>query len=491
MKLGELLSGITPAETNADSGLEIGGVCRDSRSVNRGDLFVAVRGFEADGHAHAGDAVRGGAVCVVCEERPKTDAPYILVENSRAALAVIAANFFGNPADRLKIVGVTGTKGKTTTAFLIKGIIEKLTGKPAGLIGTVANLIGDKPVVTESAAPTTPGAYELHSMFAEMTAAGCEYCVMEVSSHALALDRVYGVEFETGVFTNLAHEHLDFHNTMDGYADAKALLFGASRRAVVNLDDAFAPRMLAGARPGSALTYSLDKLECDVTAKRVRLMPDRVEFCALTIGTLQQIVLHIPGLFSVYNALAASTACVALGFSLADIADALSDCRGVIGRAEVVPTGRGFTVVIDYAHNPSSLEQIITTLRESAAGRVITLFGCGGDRDKTKRPEMGAIAAALSDLVIVTSDNPRTEEPDAIIADILAGMQSAKSPYRVIADRREAIAEALGAAEDGDTVLLAGKGHETYQIIGKTKYHFDEREVVADVLAKFEEAVNK
>ena len=305
---------------------------------------------------------------------------------------------------------------------------------------------------------------------------------MEVSSHALYLDRVYGIGFEVGVFTNLTRDHLDFHKTMEAYGKAKSILFTMCRKGVVNIDDE-ASKVMIDAATCPIYTYSTEKNEADLCAKSIRLKHDGVDFCALTMNDLERIELGIPGMFSVYNALAAIGTCINLGIDIKNIAHALRDTSGVKGRAEIVPTGRDYTVMIDYAHTPDALENIINTVRGYATGRVVTLFGCGGDRDKTKRPIMGKIASDLSDFVIVTSDNPRTEEPKAIINDILAGMKDAKAPYTVIENRQEAICWAMDNAEKGDIIILAGKGHETYQIFGKNKVHFDEREVVAKHLA--------
>ncbi|MDR0916249.1 MAG: UDP-N-acetylmuramoyl-L-alanyl-D-glutamate--2,6-diaminopimelate ligase [Oscillospiraceae bacterium] len=480
MKLNEILKNVEIAELHADPELEIGGVAYDSRAVTAGGLFVAVRGHETDGHAYIAAAVESGAACVLCEEPPSVTVPYVLCANTRRAMAYVSANWFGNPAEKLKIIGVTGTKGKTTTTSLIKNALESLTGKPVGLIGTICDMIGPRVIESKRTTPTTPDSYELHGLFAQMLEAGCEYAVMEVSSHALVLDRVAGIEFEVGVFTNLAHEHLDFHETMDEYARAKSILFAHSRKCVFNCDNSYS-RVMQAAAEGDIFTYSIDNVECDVVAKRVRLSRDRVEFSALTLETLQPIEIAAPGKFSVYNALAAIAVCLKLGFGIGDIADALADAPAVKGRAEVVPIDADFTVIIDYAHTPDSLEQIITTLKDGAQGRVVTLFGCGGDRDEGKRPIMGDIAARLSDFVIVTSDNPRTEKPEAIIEKITAGISG--DNYVVIPDRRAAIEYAIENAQTGDTILLAGKGHETYQERGKVKFPFDERVVVAEIMA--------
>ncbi|MDR2356830.1 MAG: UDP-N-acetylmuramoyl-L-alanyl-D-glutamate--2,6-diaminopimelate ligase [Oscillospiraceae bacterium] len=483
MKLRELLGGLEIIGSTADMNSEIAGVSYDSRRVRPGDVFVAIRGFNCDGHGHIADAAANGAVCAVTQgDAAGGVMPYVSVENTREALAVMSANLFGRPADKLKIIGVTGTNGKTTVTCLIKEIIERATGAKVGLIGTIRNMVGGEEMHTEF---TTPESYELHELFTAMVEAGCEYAVMEVSSHALALDRVYGIEFDTGVFTNLTAEHLDFHKSMEEYGGAKSKLFRQCRRGVVNLDDDFSRVIMDSARDSRIEFTSFSALrdEADLVAKRIKLYSDRTEFCALTIGVLQKVELGIPGMFSVYNALAAMSAAMLMGIGVREAAGALGECPGVPGRAEVAPTGRDFTVLIDYAHTPDALEKIITAVRQGAGGRVVTMFGCGGDRDKTKRPIMGELAARLSDFIIVTTDNPRTENPDAIIGDILAGIDRENTPHVVIEDRREAIKWAIDNSRAGDVLILAGKGHETYQILGTERVPFDEREIVARSLA--------
>ena len=478
MTLLELLADIPVLSSTADMTTDIAGVSYDSRNTAEGDLFVAVRGYETDGHQYIEAAVQNGAACILCEEKPGVDIPYVITGDTRQGLAVAAANWFRHPAGELKLVGVTGTNGKTTTTTLIKTVIEQCTGDKVGLIGTNSIEFGRRVI---EASRTTPESYELQKLLRDMVDDGCTWAVMEVSSHALMLERVHGLRFDVGVFTNLTHEHLDFHKTMDEYAAAKARLFKQSTHAVINLDDDYASVMLAAAE-GPVTTFSIKNDEADLVAKRIRVFSDRVEFCALTLEKLQKIELNIPAMFTVYNALAATAAGLALGFTIEAIADALATSPGIKGRIEVVPTGRDFTVIIDYAHKPFALENIIGTFKELNAGRVVTLFGCGGDRDKAKRPLMGGIAAELSDFVIVTSDNPRTEDPKGIIDDILEGMQDTQTPYIVIENRKEAIGWALKNARADDIIILAGKGHETYQIIGKEKSHFDEREIVRSFL---------
>ena len=477
MKLQELLAGVAVQSRTAAPELEIGEVRSDSRAVEKGDLFVAIRGYATDGHRYIEKALAQGAAAVVCEEAP-AGAPAVVVENSRRALAEIAANRFGHPADSMVMLGVTGTNGKTTTTYLVKHILEQ-AGHTVGLIGTNQNLIGSEVIETER---TTPESYELQALFARMRDAGCTLVIMEGSSHSLVLDRVPGIRFAVGAFTNLTQDHLDFHKTMEEYRRAKARLFAVSDRGVINLDDPAAGAMLADALC-PCLTFSCEKDAADLTARNIGLHADGVSFLANTRGELARVRLAIPGHFSVENALAALGIALQLDMPLADAAKALATATGVKGRVEVVPIDTDYTVLIDYAHSPDGVENVLRTVRGFAKGRVVALFGCGGDRDRTKRPKMGAIAAALADFCIVTSDNPRTEEPQAIIDDILEGMKDTKTPTQVIVDRPEAIRWALAHARKEDIIVLMGKGHETYQEVNHVKHHMDEREIVADYFA--------
>ncbi len=480
MKLKELLKELDIIEIKADTELDISDICYDSRKAKKGSLFVAITGFERDGHDYISAAVLNGAAAVLCEKRPEIDIPYILLDGTRHALAIASANFYGHPANEVNVIGVTGTNGKTTTTTLIKCMIEGCTDSKVGLIGTNQNMVGEEVLEAER---TTPESSDLQKLFREMVDKGCKWVVMEVSSHSLALDRVDGIRFHTGVFTNLTQDHLDFHITMEEYAQAKAMLFSRCDRAVVNIDDSFG-EFFAGKAACPVLTYSDSRNEAGLVAKNIRLRSNKVEFSALTMDELHRVELHIPGEFSVYNALATIGVGLGMGLKLSDLAEVLSNCSGVKGRVEVVPAGEDYTVIIDYAHTPDAIENVLNAARSFAEGRVVILFGCGGDRDKTKRPLMGEIATNLADYVIVTSDNPRTEVPGDIIKDILAGMKDTKTPYSVIENRREAIHFALDNALPGDVIILAGKGHETYQIIGKEKIHMDEREIVADYFKK-------
>ena len=456
--------------------LDITSIAWDTRRMEKGALFFALPGARDDGARYIDQALAQGAAAVVCAEGESQDPRCIFVEDPRKALAQASPAWFGHPGDRMTLIAVTGTNGKTTTTYLLKEMLERVTGAKVGLVGTNQNLIGREVLPAHR---TTPESYELQELLRRMCDAGCTYVVMEVSSHALTLRRVYGLTFQAGVFTNLTQDHLDFHRTMEEYRDAKALLFAQCRVGVVNLDDE-AGRYYAGLGLCPMFTYSENKPQADLTAKNLRLLPRRVEFEALSRDALARVSLPIPGGFSVYNALGALACCLALGLPLEPCAAALAHVRGVKGRVEVVPTPTDYTVLIDYAHTPDALENVLLTVRDFTPGRVICVFGCGGDRDQGKRPIMGQIAQRLADAAVVTSDNPRTEDPMAIIGDILSGFREGEGPAAVEPDRARAIALALSMAEAGDTVLLAGKGHETYQEINGVQRHLDEREIVAD-----------
>ena len=475
MKLRELLSGVEVLEWHAPEELEIGGVSYDSRETAPGDLFVAMTGYAADGHEFIPMARGKGAVCILCERAPEDAQPWVKVAHSRRALALLSANWFSHPAEEMTMIGVTGTNGKTTTTYLLKEVLEREAGAAVGLIGTNQILIGTEVLEAER---TTPESFELHRLFRKMREAGCTYVVMEVSSHALFLDRVYGIPFEVGIFTNLTQDHLDFHKTMEAYCDAKARLFSMCRVGVVNGDDPWHKRLLEHAAC-QVLTYA-EQAPADLRAENVSLSAAGVAFDAVTKSERQAIFVGIPGGFMVYNTLDVLAAALALGIPLKDSAAALRQSRHVKGRVEVVPLpGAEYTVLIDYAHTPDAVENVLRSVRGFAKGRVVALLGCGGDRDKTKRPKMGAAAAALADLVIVTSDNPRTEDPRGIIQDILAGMYRSQTPHIVVEDRAAAIVYAMDQAQKDDVIVLMGKGHETYQIVGAEKRHLDEREIVA------------
>lgn len=475
MRLKALLSGVALLGGFADEDVEISGISYDTRTIQPGELFVALTGYKTDGHRFLREAVEKGAAAVICHKAPEEPGPWLIAADTRAALAAVSANWFGRPADELTVIGVTGTNGKTTTTYLLKAMLEGVLGAKVGLMGTNQNMIGEEVIPAHR---TTPESWEVQKLLRDMADSGCTHVVMEVSSHALALHRVDGISFQAGIFTNLTRDHLDFHGTMEEYRRVKGLIFRQTGTAVLNLDDE-AGRYYASIVTCPALTYSENKDQADVTAKNIRLFPDRVEFEALTTGAIARVRLPIPGGFTIYNALGVIACGLALKLPLPQVCASLAEAKGVKGRIEVVPTPTDYAVIIDYAHTPDALENILTTVRDFTPGRVICLFGCGGDRDRSKRPVMGAIAAELADLVVLTSDNPRTEDPEAILADIQAGMEGSDTPCMVVPHRREAIRRALDEAKSGDTVVLAGKGHETYQEIGTRRRHLDEREEVA------------
>ena len=453
--------------------IDITSVTYDSRKVKDGSVFVCIKGFETDGHKYAKTAVENGAAVVVAQDKIDVGVPVVYVENSRRVMAELACTFYGNPSEQFSLVGITGTNGKTTITYLIKSILET-AGKRVGVIGTNQNIIGDKVLLTKSTTPTTPNALELQQLFTEMVHYGAEYVVMEVSSHALDLDRVHGCNFDVGVFTNLTQDHLDFHKTMENYLNAKAKLFGLSEKGVVNFDDDGGKKIVNDAKCPDILKTGLEA-GCDLRAENIKITARGSQFDMVYNGKKYPAMVRIPGQFSVYNAICAAGAALQLGIDIDTVIKGLESATGVVGRVEIVPTDTDYTVIIDYAHTPDGLENIIRCVKGFAEAKVITLFGCGGDRDNSKRSIMGEIAGTVSDFCIITSDNPRTEDPDAIIDEIEEGIKKTCGEYIRITDRRKAIAYALDMAKAGDVIILAGKGQETYQIIGKEKFDFDER----------------
>ena len=480
MKLSELLKGVEILSATAEMDMEITQVAYDSRRVIPGGLFVAVAGFVSDGNRFIPMAMEKGAAAVVSAAIPQSDIPYVQVASDRLALAQISANYFGHPADKMQIVGITGTNGKTSTALLLKHVLEQTKGVKVGLVGTMGNMIGSEFLPSDR---TTPESFELQALFAQMRDAGCKYVVMEVSSHAIALERVGGVHFAVAAFTNLTEDHLDFHRTMESYCDTKAQLFTRCDRAVINQDDPWYKRICAGA-VCPVLTTSAEE-QGQLQAVSPELLADGICFTAAYEGRKIPVKMGIPGRFTVYNALTVLGCAIQLGICPEDGARALETAQGVKGRVEVVPTpGKDYTVLIDYAHTPDGLYNVLTSVRDFCKGRLIAVFGCGGDRDPIKRPIMGKIGTELSDIAIITSDNPRTEEPVKIIEDILKGVPHTQKNYQVEENRIKAIKLAMDIGEKNDIIVLAGKGHETYQEICGVKNHLDEREVVADYLRK-------
>ena len=480
MKLWDLLHGVPLTGESFTWDMEITSISYDTRTIRPGALFLALPGAKDDGARFIPEALEKGAAAVLCESLPEGEGPWLQTPDTRRALALVSANWFDHPGRELTLIGVTGTNGKTTTTYLIKELLERAQRTKVGLIGTIQNQIGTQILPAHR---TTPESYEVQQLLRQMADAGCTHVVMEVSSHALVQHRVEGLTFAAGVFTNLTQDHLDYHRTMEEYREAKGLLFRQCQTAVLNLDDE-AGRWYRERVSCPAFTYSENKDYADLTAKNIRLFPGHVEFEAVSQGDIQRIHLPIPGGFTIYNALAAAACGLCLGLKLEDIAAALRCAHGVKGRVEVVPTPTAYTVLIDYAHSPNALENVLLTARDFTAGRLICLFGCGGDRDKTKRPIMGSVVRELADVAIITSDNPRTEDPWAILQDILAGMDGPGGEIHIEPDRAQAIRWALSQGQAGDVIVLAGKGHETYQEINGVQYPMDERKIVAEYFEK-------
>ena len=464
---------------NGDIGnTEIRDITCDSRKVTEGTAFVCINGFTADGHDFALKANESGAAVIISEKclgLPNE----VVVEDTHKAFAEMSAAYFGHPSKSFRLLGVTGTNGKTSITYMLKAIIES-KGYKTGIIGTIQNMIGDE--VFEST-NTTPDAYGLNKLFAQMRDAGCEYVIMEASSHALDQKRIYGIDFEVAAFTNLTQDHLDYHKTMENYLAAKLKLFGMCKTAVINSDDEYG-KIIADSVTCEAVTYGVVDRAATYSANGINMRPDGIEYELVSDCSIKRMKLKTGGKFSVYNSLCAAACAKVLGFNDDEIASALESLEGIKGRAEVVHTGKDYTIIIDYAHTPDGLENILSTFSELKRGRLVCLFGCGGDRDKTKRPIMGSIAARLADFVIVTSDNPRSEDPAKILDDIIEGVKVSRTPYVVIENRIEAIKYAVQNAQKDDIIVLAGKGHETYQILADGKIHLDEREVIAEALTE-------
>lgn len=486
----KMLTRIVPVEeTGGNMNVEITGIHYDSRQVKPGYLFVCIKGFNTDGHRYIGDAKINGATAALVEttEHVPEGMSWVRVTDTRKALATVAADFYGKPSERLRVVGVTGTNGKTTTTHLIESILQQ-SGKNVGLLGTITNRIKGKAF---PASRTTPESLDLQRFLSMMVEEGVEYAVMEVSSHALDLERVRQCYFDAAVFTNLTQDHLDYHMDLDDYMRAKGRLFaslGSGPKtgpiyAVINVDDPYRDYFINQTRV-PVITYGLSTT-AQVRACNVKVKPEGAQFTVKYEGGNFSLTLRLTGMFSVYNALAACAVALREGVSPDIIVKALENVRGVPGRFESVDCGQNFTVIVDYAHTPDSLENVLRTAREVTKGRIITVFGCGGDRDRLKRPLMGEVAGKFSDYCIVTSDNPRSEEPEQIIAEIEPGIKRTNcAAYQVVADRRQAIETALNLAQPGDLLLIAGKGHETYQEIQGQVFPFDDRQVVREILGR-------
>ena len=500
MKLAELVKGVEGAAVRGDPATDIRGLAYHTRDVADGTLFFCVPGLSFDGHDFAGEAVAAGAAAVVCERPTGVAAPEVLVPSVRLAMALMGARWYGDPSRDLRVVGVTGTNGKTTTAHLVAGIMTA-AGQRSALLGTVVNRIGG---VDHGVRLTTAESLDLQRMFREMLDAGDRACALEVSSHALSQDRAAGIDFDAVVFSNLTRDHLDYHKDLEDYYGAKRRLFlpGESRngaaKAVVNAGDEFGRRLAGECRP----LYGDDVWTCrvasqtgadasgsiaDAEARDLRLRADGSDFVLAVprLGVQERISLRLAARFNVENALAAATTALALGLPVEAVLEGLSVTEGVPGRFQAVRAGQPFAVIVDYSHTPDSLENALQAARSVTHGRVLVVFGCGGDRDRGKRPLMGAIGARLADLAFITSDNPRSEEPLAIIDEIAAGVPAAREgAVTVEPDRRAAIRLALNEARDDDCVVIAGKGHEQGQIVGDRRIPFDDRAVAEELLAE-------
>lgn len=484
MNLSNILEGVNGKLVKGNTDIEIKSMTIDSRKAGEGILFIAMVGMTTDGHKFIPSAYEKGCRAVITEhsvENLPEDITVYQVEDARDALDVMAANFYKNPGRELNMIGVTGTNGKTSTTYFIESVLNHIKHKTA-VIGTVEIRIGGKKREIDFATSTTPDTIELNQMLRIMADEKCDDVVMEVSSHSLELKKVKGINFKVGVFTNLTQDHLDFHKTMENYCAAKAKLFRMCEYGVVNVDDSWSEKIMENASCGF-LTYSIEK-PSDLQAVDIEYLPDRVHFTVGIKGENIRFELMVPGRFSVYNALAAIGTALMMGIDVNDIREGINSIKGVPGRIQSIKNDKGFNVIVDYAHTPDGLENIINAVREFTKGRVITVFGCGGDRDKTKRPIMGEIVGKLSDIAIVTSDNPRSEEPEEILKEIEIGIKPVTDKYEMYPDRGEAIKRAIEIAKQGDSVIIAGKGHENYQILKDKTIHFDDAEAAKEILGE-------
>ena len=488
MKLKELLRGLEGLKVRGNLEEEITNLDKDSRNIKKEGLFIAIKGFNEDGHEYVNAAIEKGAVAVILQEdsinaefikKLPAEVTIIVAKDTRYALAICSCNFYGNPSRKFKLVGITGTKGKTTTSFMIKKILEK-SGRKVGLIGTIATYIGDKKL--EDSERTTPESNKLQALFAQMAKEGCEVVVMEVSSQSLKLNRVAGCDFDIGIFTNFSQDHIskNEHPNMEDYFASKVKLFNMCKKAFINADDFMSAKLPKLVPECNFTTYGIDNT-CNILAKDITITNSYVDFKVKLGQKNERIKTCIPGRFSVYNSLAAICVGQSLGANVEQIKEALEEVR-VPGRSELVDNKKGLTIMIDYAHSPESLENILNATKSYTRGRVISVFGCGGDRDTSKRPTMGEISGRVADFTIITSDNPRTEDPEKITSQIEEGIKKTKGKYIVIVDRIEAIKEAIKMAGVKDCIVLAGKGHEPYQEINGVKHPFDERIIVKKII---------
>ncbi|GMQ59909.1 UDP-N-acetylmuramoyl-L-alanyl-D-glutamate--2,6-diaminopimelate ligase [Vallitalea sediminicola] len=477
MKLQGLLKNIDYEVLQGNEDINISNIQYDSRKVTDASLFVCIKGFKEDGHKYVGSAVSKGAKAILVEEDVDgidEDVAILKVDDTRKAIAFIAERYYNHPSNKFRLIGVTGTNGKTSITYLAKSIIEEFN-KKTGIIGTIENRIGDEVL---KASRTTPESLDLQELFYNMVQENVNAVVMEVSSHSLALHRVDASRFDVGIYTNLTLDHLDFHKTMENYRDAKLKLFKMCETGVINIDDEYGPYMMENGTCNKYLTYGVENDNADLNATDLSIDLSGVTFNVVYEGASYKLTLNTPGKFSVYNALAAMGACLALGVPMDVVIKGLEKNKGIRGRFQSFTSSKGYTVIVDYAHAPDGLLNVLQSMKEFAKARIITVFGCGGDRDTSKRPIMGEIAGTNSDYCVITSDNPRTEDPISIIDEVEIGIKKTKCEYVKVADRLKGIHTALSMAKEGDLILIAGKGHEDYQILHDKVIHLDDAEVV-------------
>ena len=486
MELKRILAGLDGLKAKGRLDVDVKGIDSNSKNINKDYMFIAIKGFNEDGHKYVNDAIKAGAIVIVVEEGcdlksiklPK-DVTLIMTKDTREALAICSCNFYDNPSKKFKLIGVTGTKGKTTTTFMIKELLEK-TGYKTGLIGTIATYINGKMIAESSR--TTPESLELQKTFAQMVEEGVEYVVMEVSSQSLKLHRVDGCKFDLVIFTNFSEDHISEkeHTDMQDYFESKLKLFKMCDNGIINVDDLHVSKIPKMFPNSNIMTYGIDNY-CDVLAKDITITNSYVDFRVKISDKNERVKVSIPGRFSVYNSLAAICVAKKLGISSDKVIEILKEIR-VPGRSEMVDNKKEIPIMIDYAHSPESLQNILSAVKSYTRGKVISVFGCGGDRDKGKRPVMGEISGRIADFTFITTDNPRTENPEQIIKDIEDGIKKSKGNYKIVVDRTEAIKEAIKMANKIDIIVLAGKGHETYQEINGEKIPYDERKIIKEII---------
>lgn len=477
MKLQGLLKNIDYEVLQGNDNINISNIQYDSRKVIDNSLFVCIKGFKVDGHDYAKNAVANGAKALLVEddiEGIDKNVTILKVDDTRKVIAFIAERYYNHPSNKFRLIGVTGTNGKTSITYLTKSIIEEFD-KKTGIIGTIENRIGNKVL---KASRTTPESLDLQELFYNMFQENVNAVVMEVSSHSLALHRVDASKFDVGIYTNLTLDHLDFHKTMENYRDAKLKLFKMCEIGVINIDDEYGPYMMENGTCKRYLTYGIENEKADLNAADLNIDLNGVSFNLVYEGEIHKVSLSTPGKFSVYNALASMGACLALGVPMDVVIRGLEKNKGIRGRFQSFTSEKGYTAIVDYAHAPDGLLNVLQSMKEFAKARIITVFGCGGDRDTSKRPVMGEIAGNNSDFCVITSDNPRTEDPVSIINEVEVGMKRTECEYVKVPDRLEGIQKALSMAQKGDLILIAGKGHEDYQILHDKVIHFDDAEVV-------------